>query len=391
MQRLPGEWREWLTARGERGFRGDQIFAWIHKRGVLDPEQMSNLPKNLRRELTAAGLADPLRLSHVHPSEDGTSKLLLRLADESTIETVLLPASARVHDADAAAAAEDEDEDEDEDDAAAEDESASPEAPTLPRIAVTQCISSQVGCAMGCVFCASGIAGLKRHLSAAEIIAQVIAGRRSLPPQQHLRNVVFMGMGEPLHNFEATVRAIELMIHPDGLGLAARRITVSTSGLVPEIDRLGAHFEGRIGLAISLHQADDAKRSALMPINDRYPLKALMASLRRYPLRRRRNITIEYTLVAGHNDSVEDARALSSLLSKLRVKVNLIPMNPIAHSDLGPPTDGRVSRFQAVLRNAGLLCFVRRRRGDDVSAACGQLALEGAEPNVRFLRSQPKE
>ena len=164
-----------------------------------------------------------------------------------------------------------------------------------------------------------------------------------------------------------------------------------TSGLVPEMDRLGAHFEGRVGLAISLHQANDAKRSALMPINDRYPLKDLMASLRRYPLRRRRNITIEYTLVAGQNDSIEDARALSGLLSKLRVKVNLIPMNRIVHSALGPPADRQVSRFQDVLRDAGVLCFIRRRRGDDVAAACGQLALEGAEPNVRFLRRQPEE
>jgi 23S rRNA (adenine2503-C2)-methyltransferase len=199
-----------------------------------------------------------------------------------------------------------------------------------------------------------------------------------------------MGMGEPLHNLDATVRALRILTHPKGLALAPRRITVSTSGLVPEIARLGREFEGKIGLALSLHQADDAKRSALMPINQRYPIRELMDAISRYPLDRRRRVTIEYTLVAGQNDGPDDARRLGRLLAGRPVKVNLIPMNPIEHSSLGPPAAPRVEEFQQALQRAGLLCFVRRRRGDDVAAACGQLVLAGERPNARFVSRQPR-
>jgi 23S rRNA (adenine2503-C2)-methyltransferase len=202
-----------------------------------------------------------------------------------------------------------------------------------------------------------------------------------------LRNVVLMGMGEPLHNYEATARALRLMMHPEGIALSARRITVSTSGLVPEIARLGKDFGGNIGLAISLHAADDETRSRLMPINKKYPLAVLMNALRAYPLPRRRRITIEYTLVAGRNDDVAEARKLAKLLRGIPVKVNLIPMNPIAASSLGPPDAARVLSFQKILCDAGYSCFIRRRRGDEVAAACGQLALVGAKPKVRVNRS----
>jgi 23S rRNA (adenine2503-C2)-methyltransferase len=242
---------------------------------------------------------------------------------------------------------------------------------------------------MGCVFCASGIAGLDRHMSADEIVSQVLLGRSLLNEGERLSHVVFMGMGEPLHNYEATALACRTLTDPAGIALSPRRLTVSTSGLVPEIDRLGGDFEGQIGLAISLHNADDARRSALMPINDKYPLAELMACLRRYPLRRGRRITIEYTLVAGQNDALDDARALAELLDGLRVKINLIPMNPIEHSKLGPPAPDRVLAFQQILKDAGYLCFVRRRRGDDVSAACGQLVMIGKEPSRAFVRRQP--
>jgi 23S rRNA (adenine2503-C2)-methyltransferase len=252
-----------------------------------------------------------------------------------------------------------------------------------PSVRVTQCISTQVGCAMGCTFCASGVAGLKRHLGPEEIVAQVLVGRAQLAEGEALRNVVYMGMGEPLHNYEATARSLRLLTHPEGIGLSSRRVTVSTSGLVPEIARLGADFGGQIGLAISLHAADDATRSALMPINRKYPLDRLMEALRAYPLPRRRRITIEYTLVAGQNDDPAEARRLARLLRGLPVKINLIPMNPIAASALGPPPADRVAAFQEVLTSAGYSCFVRRRRGDDVAAACGQLALLGAAPKVR--------
>jgi 23S rRNA (adenine2503-C2)-methyltransferase len=241
---------------------------------------------------------------------------------------------------------------------------------------------------MGCVFCASGVAGLKRHLDAAEIVAQVVVGRGQLDPGERLRNVVFMGMGEPLHNYQGLVRSIRLLTHPDGAALPLRRITVSTVGLVPEIDRLGAEFGGRVGLAVSLHNADDEKRTRLVPINRRYPLAELLAAIRRYPMPRGRRVTIEYTLVSGQNDDAADARRLAKRLDVDRVKVNLIPMNPIETSMLGPPAMERVQAFQKILTDAGILCFVRKRRGDDVAAACGQLALSGEQPTRAFYRRQ---
>ena len=253
-------------------------------------------------------------------------------------------------------------------------------------VRVAQCVSTQVGCAMGCAFCASGVAGWKRHLGADEIVAQVIAGRSRLDASERLRGVVFMGMGEPLHNYDATVRAIRLLSHPDGVGLSTRRITISTSGLIPEIAKLGAEFGGHIGLAVSLHAADEDTRSRLMPINTKYPLGALIAALRAYPLPRRRRITIEYTLIAGRNDGASDAAKLARLLRAIPVKVNLIPMNQIMGSDLRPPSMSVVLAFQRILCDAGYSCFIRRRRGEDVDAACGQLALLGAQPKVRVSR-----
>ncbi len=199
-----------------------------------------------------------------------------------------------------------------------------------------------------------------------------------------------MGMGEPLHNYDATARSLRLLTSPEGIGLSKRRVTVSTSGLVPEIARLGADFGGEIGLAVSLHAVDDASRSALMPINRKYPLAELMTALRAYPLPKRRRITIEYTLVAGKNDAQGDAKKLGRLLAGLPVKINLIPMNRIEASDLGPPLAAATLDFQRVLIEAGFSCFVRQTRGDDVAAACGQLALLGAKPKVKgFVRRAP--
>lgn len=378
--RTQEEWTQALSARGERAFVAKQVFGWIQKRGVLDPARMSNLSAKVREALVAEGVGEILTTEDVHRSADGTKKAVLRLHDGATIEMVLLPsvsgrgsAAAEEMDADSAAAEDDD-----------EDEEAEPMAPGVIR--VTQCISTQVGCAMGCVFCASGVAGLKRHLGAEEIVAQVLAGRAMLEGTEQLRNVVFMGMGEPLHNYEATARAVRLLTHPEGIGLSSRRVTVSTSGLVPEIERLGKEFAGQVALAVSLHAADDATRSAMMPINRKHPIAELMAALRDYPMPKRRRITIEYTLVRGKNDSPEHAHRLAALLRGLRVKVNLIPMNPIAASDLGPTQHGSVLGFQSVMTDAGYSCFVRRRRGDDVAAACGQLALLGAKPKVKGFR-----
>lgn len=382
--RLPEEWAATLAPKGVRSFVANQVFRWIHVRGVLDPAGMTDVAGKLREELAKDGLAPPAEVTRVHRSFDGTRKLAVKLHDGALVETVLLPGVSGAAapsgapgdgtlDADAAAADTDEDED---------------EAPTAgPRpVRVTQCISTQVGCAMGCVFCASGIAGLARHLGAEEIVGQVLLGRALLEPGEELRNVVLMGMGEPLHNYDATARALRLLTHRGGIGLSTRRVTVSTSGLVPEIGRLGQDFGGQIALAISLHAADDETRSALMPINRKYPLAELMGALRAYPLPKRRRITIEYTLVSGKNDTESEAKKVAKLLRGVPVKVNLIPMNPIGSSPLGPPDWERVLAFQRVLVDAGYSCFVRKRRGDDVAAACGQLVLPGAKPKVRTHR-----
>ena len=375
--RLPEAWRAELSARGEPGFRAEQVFRWIHERGVFDPTEMTDLPKSLRQTLERDGLGSPLELERVHGSADGARKLLLRTRDASSIETVLLPTyrpEVREQDADAAVGD------------AADDDDEGDEAARGAR--VTQCISTQVGCAMGCVFCASGVAGLERHLSVGEIVGQVLLGRRQLDEGERLRAVVFMGMGEPLHNYAATAQSIRLLTHPKGIGLSPRRITVSTSGLCDGIARLGKDFEGQVGLAISLHHADDEARSALVPINRTNPLPKLMAALRAYPLPHRRHITVEYTLIAGQNDQRSHALALARLLEGLRVQIQLIPMNPIAASPLRPPTEATVLAFQRLMRERGYLCFVRRRRGDDVAAACGQLALAGAGPTKAFVRRQ---
>jgi 23S rRNA (adenine2503-C2)-methyltransferase len=338
--RLPEEWVARMIEWGEPAYRGKQIFDWIHRRGVLDPAEMSNVPKALRARLEEEGLGWPLEIVSSHESADGTRKLLLGMPDGERVETVLIPQAG--------------------------DDSV-----------VTQCISSQVGCAMGCVFCASGVAGLKRQMTDAEIVAQVLLGRRELAVGRRVRNVVFMGMGEPLHNYDAVARALVLLTHPGGLDLSKRRVTVSTSGLVKQIDRLGRDFDGQVQLAISLHAVRDDARSAIMPVNRKHGLAELVEALRRYPLSKRQRITVEYTLIEGVNDSPRDAREMVQLLRGIPVKVNLIPMNPISASSLAAPDQGHVLRFQEELTRRGLSVFVRKTRGDDVAAACGQLAFHG--------------
>jgi 23S rRNA (adenine2503-C2)-methyltransferase len=392
---MPEDWAEAVRPLGGRAFHARQIFRWVQARSVFEPDRMTDLPKDLRAGLAALELDRTLQVTGERRATDGTRKLLATFRDGATVETVLIPGvtgprgrlpspvspvSPAEEDADAAAAVDD-----DEGEGDGEGEAAG--AGEGEAVRVTQCISTQVGCAMGCVFCASGVAGWKRHLGADEIVAQVLVGRARLDPGERLSNVVYMGMGEPLHNYEATARSLRLLTYPDGIGLSARRVTVSTSGLVPEIARLGQDFGGNVGLAISLHAADDETRSRLMPINKKYPLAVLMDALRAYPLPRRRRITIEYTLVAGKNDAPSEARKLANLLRGVPVKINLIPMNPIAASSLGPPDMTGVLAFQRVLCDAGYSCFIRRRRGDDVSAACGQLALLGAKPKVRVNRA----
>lgn len=367
VSRTPDEWKAILESMGERGFRAKQIFKWIHHRGVLDASEMTDLSKDLRAKLNDVGLSTPAEVSEVQRSADGTRKLLLRLTDGYSVECVLIPMT---RDADEETG---EDDDETVDDGQAAQQR------------VTLCISTQVGCAMGCVFCASGKAGLKRGLGAAEVISQVLIAKRYLNPGEQLRNLVFMGMGEPLHHYDETVRAIRLLTHPDGLAMSPRRITVSTVGLVPGIRKLGQDFGGKVGLAVSLHAPDNETRSRILPMNERFPVGELLTALREYPLPPRRRITIEYTLIDGENDSEEHAQRLVKLLRGLRCKVNLIPMNPIEASTLHPPSEDAVERFREVLANNRVSCSVRKRRGDDVDAACGQLALK--QPLVPLRRA----
>jgi 23S rRNA (adenine2503-C2)-methyltransferase len=364
LERLPEEWAEVLVSWGEPGYRGKQVFDWIHRRGVASPDAMTNLPKSLRARLAEEGLALPLSLGTMHHASDRTRKMLVRMDDGREVESVLIPMLERL-------------------DPDASDEDHESPAERLPGDVVTQCISSQVGCAMGCVFCASGVAGLKRHLSAAEIVAQVLLGRAQLEGEERIRNVVLMGMGEPLHNYENVARALVLLTHPEGIGLSKRRVTLSTSGLVPQIDRLGRDFDGQIALAISLHSVSDERRSEIMPINRKHGLRELMACLARYPMPKRRRITVEYTLIRGVNDSLAEADELVRLLSRVPAKVNLIPMNPISGSALEAPDEQGVLAFQKRLFDRGLPAFVRKQRGAEVDAACGQLALHGVPPRKK--------
>ena len=368
--RLPEEWAAALTAVGERPFRAKQLFKWLHQRAEFDPEKMSDLSVHFRARLSEAGVAAPFVVADVHESRDGTRKLVLEAKDGARVESVIIPMT-DLSDADASAS---DDSDEDEE-----------QAPTA-KSKVTLCISTQYGCAMGCVFCASGQAGLIRGLRASEIVSQVYLAKRYLRPDEQLGNLVFMGMGEPLHHYDQTARAVRLLTHPDGLGMSPRRITVSTVGLIPGIERLGRDFAGKIGLAVSVHAPNDETRDRIIPMNRRYPVADLMRALRAYPLPKRRRITIEYTLIDGVNDSASHARELCALLRGLPSKINLIPMNPITASELRSPTSAHVRQFQDILAGAGYSCFVRTRRGDEVAAACGQLAM--ADDLVRKKRER---
>jgi 23S rRNA (adenine2503-C2)-methyltransferase len=367
--RLPEEWQSALGALGERPFRAKQLFRWLHQRAEFDPDKMSDLSVPFRARLREAGVGEPFSVETVHESKDGTRKLVLVAKDGARVESVIIPMT-DLSDADAGAAPSDEDDDE----------------PLAAKSRVTLCISTQYGCAMGCVFCASGQAGLVRGLRASEIVSQVYLAKRYLRPDEQLSNLVYMGMGEPLHHYEQTARSVRLLTHPDGLGMSPRRITISTVGLIPGIERLGRDFAGKIGLAVSVHAPNDESRDKIIPMNRRYPLSELMRALRAYPLPKRRRITIEYTLIDGVNDSPAQARELSAMLRGIPSKINLIPMNPISASELRAPKADAVRKFQEILASAGYSCFVRTRRGDEVAAACGQLAM--ADDLVRKKRER---
>jgi len=318
---------------GEPAYRAKQVYRWIFQRGVRDIADMTNLSKPLRARLVDDGYAvGRVTLGRVAESIDGTRKLSVKLDDGSAVETVLIP---------------------------------------MEEGKFTQCLSTQVGCAMDCKFCYTGSLGLSRHLSAGEIVDQVIVAQNAVPEGARISHIVYMGMGEPLHNLDGVLDSLDAITHPDGLGYSERRITVSTSGLVPQIKALGER--SKVNLALSLNASNDEVRSQIMPINKRYNIAKLMETLREYPLPPRRKMTIEYVLLGGLNDTDDDAYRLCALLRGLSVRVNIIPWNPFHGPKYARPEDDRVRSFQSILKRRGLTVTVRTTKGLDIDAACGQL------------------
>lgn len=330
------ELEDYLAGLGVQRFHARQIYAWIHRRGIADFAEMTDLARPLRAELARHARVGTPRIVRRDVSVDGTTKYLLELADGARIESVYIP-----------------------------------DTP-----AHTFCISSQVGCAMKCAFCLTGRMGLSRHLTAGEIAGQVRVLAADLGFLDRPFNIVVMGMGEPLHNYDATMKALRMVGDKAGLGVPARRITLSTVGVVPGIERLATE-PFMPNLAISLHASSGAQRDALVPINRKYDLEALLDACRRFPVKRRDRITFEYVLLAGVNDTPADARRLVRLLHGIRGKVNLLPLNAAPGLPFERPSDERVDAFARVLADAGVTVSVRKSRGRDIRAACGQLIVEG--------------
>ncbi|MGC6464754.1 MAG: 23S rRNA (adenine(2503)-C(2))-methyltransferase RlmN [Akkermansiaceae bacterium] len=332
---------ELLEEHGQPAYRATQILDWIYKKRAKSWDEMSNLPAALREALAAKY---PLRpLSHVltKGSKDTTRKFLLQLPDERYIETVLIPASPALY-------------------------GEKSDRHTL-------CVSSQVGCAYGCKFCASGLDGFTRNLTAAEIVSQIILAEEL--SGEKVNNLVFMGMGEPLANFKNLCQALEMITADWGLGIGARRITVSTSGLVPQIKKL-SELPQQIRLAISLHGPNDETREKIMPVNKKYPVAELFEALTIWNSRKNQKITLEYILIDGINAGIEEARVLAQRAKSIRAKVNLIPYNTVEGLPWVRPSDQGCLNFKKILTNAGVSATLRLEKGHDIDAACGQLRLK---------------
>jgi 23S rRNA (adenine2503-C2)-methyltransferase len=346
-----GEWlaRELSAPR----FRADQVFEWIHQHRVADFDAMTNLGKAERVKLAERAELGTLEIDAIQRAADGTRKLRLRTRDGEAIESVLIPNDER---------------------------------------GLTQCISSQIGCAVDCRFCATASLGFRRNLDTWEIVDQVERARDLLAREasasgaawpQRITNVVYMGMGEPLHNFNAVERSIAILTDERGDPIAGRRITVSTSGLVPAIQRFAREGLGlEVGLAISLNATTDAVRDQVMPINQRWNIAELLAALREVPTTRRRHLTFEYVLLGDVNDTDADAERLVELVREFHCHVNVIPFNPHPHAPFRRPSRARTDAFVGILRSAGVQCWLRTPRGDDIQAACGQLALDDTPRSV---------
>ena len=341
-----------FTDIGEKKFRAQQVLKWIHHQGVRDFQDMTNLGKNLRDRLSETAEIAPPIIDSQQDSADGTRKWAIKVAGGALVETVLIPEGDRA----------------------------------------TLCVSSQVGCSLDCKFCSTGKQGFQRDLTAAEIIGQVWLAIDSYDGWQSgkgrvVTNVVMMGMGEPLLNFDNVVSSMELMCDDLAYGLSKRKVTLSTSGVVPALDQL-ADFSD-VSLAISLHAPNDAIRDQIIPINKRYPIANLLSSARAYidaQMDKKRVVTIEYTLLAGVNDQVEHAQELAQLLGGFPCKINLIPFNDFPQSGFKRPSGNAVSRFWKVLMEAGFIVTVRTTRGDDIDAACGQLVGEVNDRTKRAAR-----
>lgn len=328
-------------------FRVSQVTKWIHQLNVSDFDQMTNISKALRAQLKEKACIQPLEVIVDQLSTDGTRKWVMGLSDNNRIEVVYIP----------------------EDDRG------------------TLCISSQVGCALDCSFCSTARQGFSRNLTVAEILSQIWLATRLLDeekkPGRKITNVVLMGMGEPLLNFDNVMKAIDVMLDDFAYGLSKRRITVSTAGVVPAIDKLSERHD--VQLAISLHATGDELRNDLVPINKKYNLKSLMEACRRFMTKRspRSRLTIEYVMLAGVNDSKQDAEELIKLLDGISVLINLIPFNPFTESGYKTSSNNAVRRFQDVLMKAGVTTVIRKTRGEDIDAACGQLVGKVADKSRR--------
>lgn len=323
---------------GEPPYRGRQIFSWLYAHGVSEFSQMTNVPNSFRAKLGEAARLEALELDRESKSADGTEKYVWRLRDGARVESVRIPMR---------------------------------NVNGVMRWSL--CISTQVGCAMGCAFCLTAKMGFIRQLTAGEIVSQFLAARRLLAPGERFHNVVFMGMGEPLDNFDAAVKAVRILTHPRANGVSAKRLTVSTVGIVSRLRDFVSAVPG-VGLAVSLHAADDETRGKLVPVNRKWNLRALIDECRELPVGERRRITFEYVMLRGVNDSKRDAKELSKLLEGLKCKVNLIPWNPFPGTPFERPGDERVEEFRRILLAAGLVATTRTAKGVDILAACGQLA-----------------
>lgn len=329
--------REFMAALDEKPYRARQLYDAIYRRRITSFDAMTDLPKTLRRILQDHAIVTHTRIESEFLSSDGTRRFLLKLADESEVESVFMPEERRD----------------------------------------TICISSQVGCPLACTFCMTGVLGLNRNLTAGEIVSQVIVVLNQVYGEgvevPHRTNIVMMGMGEPLLNYDQVIKAVRLLVDQQGLAIAPRGVTLSTAGIVPRIYDLGKE-EVRPRLAISLTASNDELRNRLFPINRKYPLTELIEACRRYPLGERERLTFEYVMLDGVNDSDHQARELVRLLSGIRAKVNLIPHNPAPELPYAASPIERILAFQRILTERALPSFIRRPRGQDISAACGQLA-----------------